>query len=250
MSVLLVEHNMEVIDICDCAVVMSFGRKIAEGTVEEIRNNETVIEAYIGAPMLLKVEGAAVHYGRAKALDSVSMCLEEGKALAVLGANGAGKTTLLRAVSGLKPLTSGEIWFENKRIDGLKATDIVRLGVVHVPGPQAFSGLIRFEQSEACATLRKDKAEIKADFRKVFTYFPILERRLDQKARTLSGGEQQMLAIGRALMARPKLLLMDEPSLGLAPKVVYELGVIIDDIRKQEGMSILLVEQILGWLAR
>ncbi len=132
----------------------------------------------------------------------------------------------------------------------MKATDIVRLGVVHVPeGRRLFPDLSVLNNLKLGATLRKDKAEIKADFRKVFTYFPILERRLDQKARTLSGGEQQMLAIGRALMARPKLLLMDEPSLGLAPKVVYELGVIIDDIRKQEGMSILLVEQNLG-LAR
>ncbi len=200
--------------------------------------------------MLLRVEGATVHYGRAMALDSVSVSLEEGKALAVLGANGAGKTTLLRAVSGLTPLTSGEIWFGEKRIDGLSAPEIVRLSVIHVPeGRRLFPDLSVSNNLKLGATLRKDKTEIKADFGKVFSYFPILEKRVDQKARTLSGGEQQMLAIGRALMARPKLLLMDEPSLGLAPKVVYELGVIIEDIRKQEGMSILLVEQNLG-LAR
>ncbi len=200
--------------------------------------------------MLLRVEGMTVHYGRAMALDSVSIQVEQGTALAVLGANGAGKTTLLRAISGLQPLISGEIWFGDRKIDGLIAPEIVRLGIVHVPaGRRLFPDLSVLNNLKLGATLRKDKAEINADFKKVFTYFPILEKRTDQKARTLSGGEQQMLAIGRALMAKPKLLLMDEPSLGLAPKVVYELGLIIEDIRKQEGMSILLVEQNLG-LAR
>ena len=200
--------------------------------------------------MLLRVEEMTVHYGRAMALDSVSIRVEEGTALAVLGANGAGKTTLLRAISGLQPVTSGAIWVGDRRIDGLSAPDIVRLGVVHVPaGRRLFPDLSVFNNLRLGATLRKDKAEINADFAKVFTYFPILETRSGQKARTLSGGEQQMLAIGRAFMAKPKLLLMDEPSLGLAPKIVYELGPIIEDIRKKEGMSILLVEQNLG-LAR
>ena len=200
--------------------------------------------------MLLRVEGMTVHYGRAMALDSVSIQVEQGTALAVLGANGAGKTTLLRAISGLQSLISGEIWFGDRRIDGLIAPEIVRLGVVHVPaGRRLFPDLSVLNNLKLGATLRKDKAGINADFAKVFTHFPILEKRSGQKARTLSGGEQQMLAIGRALMAKPKLLLMDEPSLGLAPKVVYELGLIIEDIRKQEGMSILLVEQNLG-LAR
>jgi branched-chain amino acid transport system ATP-binding protein len=184
--------------------------------------------------MLLSVEGMTVHYGRAMALDSVSIQVEEGEALAVLGANGAGKTTLLRAISGLQSPTSGEIRFGDRRIDGLSAPDIVRLGVVHVPaGRRLFPDLSVLNNLKLGATLRKEKAEIDADFGKVFTHFPILKKRSGQKARTLSGGEQQMLAIGRALMAKPKLLLMDEPSLGLAPKVVYELGLIIDDIRKQ-----------------
>jgi branched-chain amino acid transport system ATP-binding protein len=200
--------------------------------------------------MLLRTEDVGVNYGRAMALDSVSMQVEQGSAVAVLGANGAGKTTLLRAISGLIPLASGGIWLGDTLISGMKPPDIVRLGVVHVPeGRRLFPDLSVLNNLKLGATLRKDKDGVEKDFQKVFNYFPILETRSGQKARTLSGGEQQMLAIARALMAKPKLLLMDEPSLGLAPKVVYELGEIIENIRQKEGVSILLVEQNIG-LAR
>jgi branched-chain amino acid transport system ATP-binding protein len=197
--------------------------------------------------MLLRGQDLTVHYGKAMALDSVSIEIEQGVAFAVLGANGAGKTTLLRAISGLTPLTSGEIWFMNNRIDGMSAPDIVRLGIIHIPeGRRLFPDLTVLNNLKLGASLRNDKDQIKKDFDKVFEYFPILHERNNQKARTLSGGEQQMLAIARGLMAKPKFLLMDEPSLGLAPKLVEELGSIIENISRKEGVSILLVEQNIG----
>ena len=193
--------------------------------------------------MLLELTNITVHYGKAMAIDGVSMQVAEGSVVSLIGANGAGKTTLLRAISGLIPLTSGEIWFRDKRIDGMPVPDIVKLGLVHIPqGRRLFPYLTVLSNLKLGASLRNDKDGIKADMDNVFQHFPRLWERRNQKAGTLSGGEQQMLAIGRGLMADPKLLLMDEPSLGLAPLLVTELVPVIKSIN-QRGISVLLVEQ-------
>jgi len=193
--------------------------------------------------MFLEVKNITVHYGKSVALNNVSLEMAEGSVVSIVGANGAGKSTILKALSGLVSLSSGEIWFRNKRIDGMSTPDIVKLGIVHIPeGRRLFPYLTVMVNLELGASLRNDREEIKRDMENVFELFPRLKERRNQKAGTLSGGEQQMVAIARGLMAKPKLLLMDEPSLGLAPIVVEELGDIIKDIN-QGGVSVLLVEQ-------
>ena len=193
--------------------------------------------------MLLSVKHISVHYGKSIALDDVSLEVAEGSVVSIIGANGAGKSTLLKALSGLVPLTSGEIWFQGKRIDGLDIPNIVKLGIVHIPeGRWLFPHLSVLSNLKLGASLRNDRMAIKQDIEKAFERFPRLRERHSQKAGTLSGGEQQMLAIARGLMAKPKLLLMDEPSLGLAPIMVELLGEVIRDIN-QTGVSVLLVEQ-------
>jgi branched-chain amino acid transport system ATP-binding protein len=193
--------------------------------------------------MLLEVKNITVHYGKSIALDDVSLEVAEGSIVSIIGANGAGKSTILKALSGLVPLTSGEIWFQGQRIDGLSTTDIVKLGIVQIPeGRWLFPYLTVLVNLQLGASLRKDKEGINKDLEEVYKLFPILRDRRGQKAGTLSGGEQQMLAIGRGLMASPRLLLMDEPSLGLAPIVIEELGEVIKNIN-QAGVSVLLVEQ-------
>ncbi len=193
--------------------------------------------------MLLRVKDITVHYGKATAVDSVSLEVAEGTVVTIIGANGAGKSTILKALSGLVTLTSGEIWFRDRRMDGMAPFHIVNLGLVHIPeGRRLFPYLTVLSNLKLGASLRKDKAGIKKDMDEVFVHFPILWERRNQKAGTLSGGEQQMLAIARSLMTKPKLLLMDEPSLGLAPKLVDELVPIIKNIN-QRGVSVLLVEQ-------
>jgi branched-chain amino acid transport system ATP-binding protein len=171
------------------------------------------------------------------------MSVEEGGIATLVGANGAGKSTTLRAISGLIPVSGGEIRFEGKPLGKLKPHEIVRVGISHVPeGRIVFANLTVLENLEMGAYPRKDRAGIAADLKKIFQRFPRLEERRKQSAGTLSGGEQQMLAIGRALMARPRLLLMDEPSLGLAPILVREIFSVIRAIRAQ-GTTIVLVEQ-------
>jgi branched-chain amino acid transport system ATP-binding protein len=193
--------------------------------------------------MLLSAKQLTVHYGKSVALDDVSLEVAEGSVVSIIGANGAGKSTILRALSGLTPLTSGEIRFLDRRIDGMATPEIVKLGIIHIPeGRHLFPYLTVLVNLKLGASLRKDRDGINKDIGKVFELFPILWDRRNQKAGTLSGGEQQMLAIGRGLMAKPKLLLMDEPSLGLAPIVVDELGSVIKGINL-EGVSVLLVEQ-------
>jgi len=177
------------------------------------------------------------------ALDGVSLEVEQGSVVSIMGANGAGKSTILRAVCGLIPLTSGEIWFENKRIDKMATKDIVKLGLVQVPeGRKLFPYLNVLNNIKLGATLRNDKTAIKRDLEEIFERFPRLKERSKQQAATLSGGEQQMLAIARGLMANPKLLMLDEPSLGLAPLMVDNIGQIITDINRK-GVTVLLVEQ-------
>jgi branched-chain amino acid transport system ATP-binding protein len=193
--------------------------------------------------MLLRVSNLTVHYGKAVALENVSMEVAEGSVVTLVGANGAGKTTLLRAMSGLIPATSGGIWFRDRKINGLQAPKIVEMGLVHIPqGRRLFPYLTVMSNLQLGASLRNDKVAVKQDLDNVFQHFPRLYERRNQKAGTLSGGEQQMVAIGRGLMAAPKLLLMDEPSLGLAPLMVAELVPVIKYINER-GISVLLVEQ-------
>jgi branched-chain amino acid transport system ATP-binding protein len=193
--------------------------------------------------VLLSVKDLTVHYGKAAAVNSLSLQVADGTVVTIIGANGAGKSTILKALSGLIPVSLGEIWFRERRIDGMAPHNIVSLGLVQVPeGRRLFPYLTVLSNLKLGASLRKDKVEIKKDMEEVFEHFPILKERRNQKAGTLSGGEQQMLAIARSLMARPKLLLMDEPSLGLAPILVNELIPIIRNINER-GVSVLLVEQ-------
>ena len=196
--------------------------------------------------MLLNLNDITVHYGTAEAVRGVSLEVAEGSVVSVIGANGAGKSTILKAISGLVPLTSGEILFQDKRIDGMATHKIVNTGIVQVPeGRRLFPYMSVLANLRLGAYLRKDKAAIETDLEGIFKLFPRLRERRNQKAGTLSGGEQQMLAIGRGLMARPKLLLLDEPSLGLAPVVIEELASVIGDIN-ESGISVLLVEQNAG----
>jgi branched-chain amino acid transport system ATP-binding protein len=196
--------------------------------------------------LLLKLDKLTICYGKAVALHAISMEVPEGGVVSLIGANGAGKTTILRSISGLIPVTSGEIWFKNQRINGINPSEIVRTGLVHIPqGRRLFPFLTVMSNLTLGASLRHDKAGIKRDLEMVFEHFPRLFERRSQKAGTLSGGEQQMLAIGRGLMANPTLILMDEPSLGLAPRMVAELVPVIKSIN-QRGISVLLVEQNVG----
>jgi branched-chain amino acid transport system ATP-binding protein len=193
--------------------------------------------------MLLEIKEMTVYYGKSMAIQDVTLGVAEGTVVSIIGANGAGKSTILRALSGLVATASGEIRFKGNRIDGRETTEIVRLGISLVPeGRQLFPYLSVLSNLKLGATLRKDKEGISRSLEEVYKLFPRLEERRNQKAGTLSGGEQQMLAIGRGLMARPKLMCMDEPSLGLAPIVIEQLAEVIKDIN-QRGMSVLLVEQ-------
>ena len=193
--------------------------------------------------MLLEIREASVNYGKVSAIRDISMGVPDGGIVTIIGGNGAGKTTTLRAISGLEPLKSGEIHFDGERIDGLPAHRIVARGIAHVPeGRRVFPDLTVEENLRTGAFLRRDQAAIEADLEQTFDRFPRLRERRVQLARTMSGGEQQMLAIGRALMTRPRLLLMDEPSMGLAPIVVEEIARIIAEISAQ-GVPVVLVEQ-------
>ncbi|MFN9390102.1 MAG: ABC transporter ATP-binding protein [Betaproteobacteria bacterium] len=193
---------------------------------------------------ILEVSGLHAGYGAADVLDDVSVRVEEGGITAVLGANGAGKTTLLRAVCGLIR-RRGAVRFAGQDISRAQTEDIVRLGLAHVPdGRGTFLQLTAEENLRVGAITRRDRAAVAGDMERVFGYFPRLRERRAQQAGTLSGGEQQMLAIARALMLRPRLLVLDEPSFGLAPLVVQDIFRIMRAVNEQEGVSILVVEQI------
>lgn len=192
---------------------------------------------------MLEIKNLNVHYGVIHALKDISLTVNAGEIVTLIGANGAGKTTTLRTISGLNKATSGEILLEGKNITALSAPQRVEMGISQVPeGRRIFPAMSVLENLELGAFLRKDKSEIKKDMETVYERFPILGNRKKQLAGTLSGGEQQMLAMGRALMSRPRILLMDEPSMGLAPLLVREIFKIIKDIN-QTGTTILLVEQ-------
>jgi branched-chain amino acid transport system ATP-binding protein len=194
-------------------------------------------------PSLLEVSGLKAAYGPTEVLHGIDFGLEPGRITAVLGANGAGKTTTLRAICQMVR-TSGSVLFEGKQLVGRATEEVVRLGVAHVPdGRGTFTALSVEENLRLGAHVRRDKERVAADLEKMYSRFPRLGERRHQQAGTLSGGEQQMLAISRALMLRPKLLLLDEPSFGLAPKIVAEIFRILRAINADDGVSMLLVEQ-------
>jgi len=192
---------------------------------------------------LLTLDRVSAGYRRLQVLHEVSMHVEQGEIVALIGANGAGKTTLLRTISGLLSVTSGSITFDGERIDGMRPERIVRRGLVHVPeGRALFGPLTVMENLEMGAYTRRERAEVAASLDEVFSLFPILDERRQQRADTMSGGEQQMLAIARALMARPRLLSLDEPSIGLAPNLVVQVLEAVTRIR-DTGVTVLIVEQ-------
>ena len=193
---------------------------------------------------LLSIENAELYYDHVYALKGVSMTVEEGETVALIGANGAGKSSILRAITGLRPLRSGQILFDGKRLDGISPDRIVKLGIAMVPeGRRVFPLMSVRDNLLMGAFTRIDKAGIADTLERVLTRFPRLKERFSQQASTLSGGEQQMMVIGRALMAKPRLLLLDEPSLGVAPKLVQDIARSIVAINREEKVSVLLVEQ-------
>jgi len=196
--------------------------------------------------MQFRLKDVTVRYGTASAVENISMDMAEGEIVSIVGANGAGKRTVLKTISGLVPLHAGEIWFKEERIDGKPAHEIVKRGIAQVPeNRRLFPYMSVLSNLRLGAYCRKDKAQIREDLEDILRLFPILNDRINQNAGTMSGGEQQMIAIGRALMTKPKLLLLDEPSLGLAPKVIEMLAGVILQINKK-GLGMLLVEQNAG----
>ncbi len=193
--------------------------------------------------MLLEMKRASVNYGSVSAIRDISLAVPEGGIVTIIGGNGAGKTTTLRAISGLARVGAGEIHFNGERIDKLSVDKIVGRGIAHVPeGRRVFPDLTVEENLRTGAFLRRDKPAVEADLESVYGRFSRLRERRKQLAKTMSGGEQQMLAIGRALMSKPKLLLLDEPSMGLAPVIVEDIARIIEEIKGQ-GVPVVLVEQ-------
>jgi len=197
---------------------------------------------------VLKLKNINTYYGKVHALKNISLHLAEREIVALIGANGAGKTTILNTLSGVTPAGSGSIQFLGEAVAGLPPDRIVKIGISQVPeGRQVFKGMTVADNLELGAYLRfrsrEGREQIRQDIRHIYELFPRLEERKKQMAGTLSGGEQQMLAIGRALMARPRLLLLDEPSMGLAPLVVQEIFAVIERLRRDEGTTVLLVEQ-------
>ena len=192
---------------------------------------------------LLELQDVCVHYGRIQALDGITITVESGEIVSLIGANGAGKTTTMRAISGIRPVSSGKIMFDGEDITKLRADLRVVRGISQSPeGRGVFPGMTVMENLDMGAYARKDRKNLKSDLDRVFSLFPRLAERRTQMGGTMSGGEQQMLAIGRALMANPRVLLLDEPSLGLAPQIIQQIFRIITEIN-QQGTTVLLVEQ-------
>ena len=245
MSVLLVEHDMGfVMDLADRIVVLDFGTKIAEGTPDAIKTQSRCDQGLSrsgGMSALLKVTDAHVAYGKVEAVRAVSLEVADNEIVTIIGANGAGKTTLLNAIMGILPLTGG-VAFAGEDIARLEIEDRVAAGLSLVPEHRELFATMNVEDNLQLGAFRIAKAVAARSFERVYTLFPRLKERRKQLAGTLSGGEQQMLAMGRALMGAPKLLMLDEPSLGLAPIIVADIFRIIGELRAA-GVSVLLVEQ-------
>ena len=194
--------------------------------------------------MKLELKNIAVHYDKIEALKEISFSVAEKDFITLIGSNGAGKSTILRTISGLVASSAGEIYFDNKRIDKLSPDKILKMGIAQVPeGRKIFKELTALENLYLGAFIHKDKKQIEQDLEIMFNNFPILKKRKSQLAGTMSGGEQQMLSIARALMSRPRFLLLDEPSLGLAPVIVEDIFRILKEINQKYGVAIILVEQ-------
>jgi branched-chain amino acid transport system ATP-binding protein len=265
-SILIIEHDMPlVMSLADEIYAMEAGAVVAHGTPDEIRTNQRVIEGYLGtldgsepatpkrpvdidlthAEPMLEVRGLEVHYGKVQVLYEVDVDIYEGEVTALLGTNGAGKSTVLKAVTGLLKPSRGTIRYEGRDITKTSPEDTVRLGIAQVPGGRGVFPTLSVEENMTLGGFsrgRRDKA-VAASLERVYEYFPRLYERRRQAAGTLSGGEQQMLAIGRSLLSQPRLLMIDEMSLGLAPIVVQQLVEIIDRLHRQEDITIVVVEQ-------
>jgi len=193
---------------------------------------------------LLECKNISVYYDQIKAVENISLSLQEGETITLIGANGAGKSSILKAITGLTKIQKGEILFEGRNIDGKSPSDIVNMGIAMTPeGRRVFPYMSVKDNLLMGAFTRSDKDGIKEDLEKILTKFPRLKERYKQQASTMSGGEQQMMVIGRALMSRPKVLLMDEPSLGIAPKLVQDIARSIVQINEEDKVSVILVEQ-------
>ncbi len=282
LTVLMVEHDMGLVSkVSDRVLALADGRPLALGTSEEVQKNPDVIEAYLGEPEsasgtqttasvvpataasatagigtgnqgnaeeshsnVLELNNIETSYGPILALRGVSLNVPQGQIVTILGANGAGKTTLLKTVCGVMDPTKGQVLLNGEEIQGREPDHIVKAGVAHVPeGREVFPLLSVEENLMMGAYSRSDRSEVKQDIDMVMTYFPALNERRQQTAGTLSGGQQQMLAIGRGLMTRPTVLLLDEPSLGLSPLLVQEIFGIIRRLNSEQGVTMLLVEQ-------
>jgi branched-chain amino acid transport system ATP-binding protein len=243
MSVLLVEHDMDLVMNCvDRVVVLDRGQGLVTGVSDDVRRDERVIGAYFGGLIMpeLRVSGLNVGYDRATVIESLDLIVKSGELVTVLGANGAGKTTLLNGIMGLAPPRAGSITLDGEDLAGLRPEQLVGRGVVLVPERRELFGNLPVEVNLRLGGYRTG-ASAKA-LERIYTLFPILAERRRQKAGTLSGGEQQMLAVGRALMAEPRLLMLDEPSIGLAPLIVQEILRVVGQL-KADGLTIILVEQ-------
>jgi branched-chain amino acid transport system ATP-binding protein len=256
-AVLLVDHSVKsVAALAGRVIAMYLGERIAEGSADEVMQNETVRRVYIGGKIetverkaaaaegatLLDIDAVEVLYGKAKALDGVSLRVQQDEFVSIVGLNGAGKTTLFNAISGLVPYR-GAIRFDGRDLRNLTAAAIARAGVVHCPETRELFGHMSVRENLDLGGGHLSNAERQRQLAWVFDLFPILEQRQTQAARTLSGGEQQMLTLGRALMMQPKLLILDEPTLGLAPVILGQLSKAIERLRGERSLTLLLAEQ-------
>jgi branched-chain amino acid transport system ATP-binding protein len=255
---MLVDHNVKsVAALVDRVLAMYLGEEIVTGCAEDVMQNETVRRVYLGGKIetsarpetsfadkvpLLQVENVSVLYGKAQALQGVSIHVHEGEFVSVVGLNGAGKTTLFNTISGLLPY-SGDVLRGGQKLRGESAAQIARNGIVHCPETRELFGEMTVRENLDLGGHHLDKEELEKQLVWLFDLFPILKERQGQMAQTLSGGEQQMLAIGRALMMKPKILILDEPTLGLAPIILEQLSKALEKLRQTTKITVLLGEQ-------